>query len=174
MALIPGIRMAVITRRGLARTGLARSAAEADRWMRDAAEYRAGGPIDRPVIGVTARPGGAFPRVRIHKRTPYHRIRDWLPATGSLDDPRDPAREAVLVRLPSARTARTLIVLRDALVVSLAGPAGEAGRPLDGFLRLRAAGEDTSIDDVVLVMHVAERLSPWIALRPADVDVERF
>ena len=174
MAVTPGIRMAVITRRGLARTGLARSADEGERWMRDAMEYRAGDPIDRPVIGVTPRPGGGFPRLRIRKGTPYHRVDDWLPATGSPDDPRDAAREAVLGRLPAARTARTLIVLRTALVVSLAGPASEAGRPLDGFLRLRAAGEETSIDDVVLVMHVPERLSPWIAVRPADADVERF
>ena len=174
MAVNTATRIAVITRRGRVRAGLARSAAEADRWLQDAIEYQARGPLDRAVVSVTARPGGAFPRIRVRRGTPCQRVDRWLPATPSSGDPRQPVREAALARLPASRAARTLIVLRTGIVVCLLGPASEAGRPLDGFLRLRAAADGTSLEDVVLVMHVPERLDPWIAASPADAAIERF
>ena len=167
-------RIAVITRRGHVSAGLARSAGEAERWLRDAIEHRARDPLDRAVVSLTARPGGAFPRIRVRRGTPCQRVDRWLPATDSPGDPRRPAREAFLARLPASRTARTLIALRTGIVACLLGPASEAGRPLDGFLRLRAAADGTSLEDVVLVMHVPERLGPWIAVSPADAGIERF
>ena len=174
MAVNAATRIAVITRRGHVSAGLARSADEAERWLQDVIEYRARGPVDQAIASVTARPGGAFPRIRLRKGTPCQRVDRWLPATPSPGDPRQAAREAALARLPASRTARTLIALRTGIVVCLLGPASEAGRPLDGFLRLRAAADGTSLEDVVLVMHVPERLGPWIAVSPADAGIERF
>ena len=106
--------------------------------------------------------------------TPYERLRDWLAAPASPGDPRNPRREAVTARLPAGSRARTLIALRTGLIVTLAGPAADGGRPLDRFLRVQAARSNASLSDIVLVMHAADRLSPWIAVSPPDLDVERF
>ena len=67
-----------------------------------------------------------------------------------------------------------MIALRTAVLVTLTGAAEEGGGLLDGYLRLLAAGEGTSTGDVALVMHVAGRLGPWIAVNPAGADLERF
>ena len=58
--------------------------------------------------------------------------------------------------------------------MTLTGPATDGGRPLDRFLRVQAARSNASLSDIVLVMHVADRLSPWIAVSPPDVGVEPF
>ena len=173
MALTAATRVAVITRRGRSRTGLAQSRVEACRWMEDAVRYRAGA-TDRAIVSIQAPPGSGRPAIGIRSGTPYERLRDWLAAPASPSDPRGPRREAVIARLPAGSGARTLIALRTGLVVTLAGPATDGGRPLDRFLRVQAARSNASLSDVVLVMHVADRLSPWIAVSPLDVGVERF
>ena len=174
MALTAATRVAVITRRGHARIGLAQSRDEADRWTEDAIRYRAAGAIGRAIVAINARPGLGRPAIGIRRGTPYERLRDWLAAPASPSDPRNPRREAVVARLPAGSCARTLIALRTGLIVTLTGPAGEGGRPLDRFLRVQAARSNASLNDIVLVMHVADRLSPWIAVSPPGVDVERF
>ncbi len=174
MALTAATRLAVITRRGRSRTGLAQSRAEACRWMEDAIRYRAAGATDRAIVSIQAPPGSRRPAIGIRGGTPYDRLRNWLAAPASPSDPRSPRREAVFARLPAGSRARTLIALRTGLIVTLAGPADEGGRPLDRFLRVQAARSNASLSDVVLVMHVADRLSPWIAVSPLDVGVERF
>lgn len=174
MALTEATRLAVITRRGRARMGLAQSREEADRWTEDAIRYRAGGAIGRAIIAISVPPGPWLPAIRIRNGTPYDRPRDWLAAPASHSDPRSPRREVVIARLPAGSRARTLIALRTGLIVTLTGPATDGGKLLDRFLRVQAARSNTSLSDVVLVMHVADRLSPWIAVYPADLDVERF
>ena len=174
MALTAATRITVITRRGHARMGLAQSRDEADRWMEDAIRYRAGGATGRAIVSINAPPGSGPPAIGICKGTPYERLRDWLAAPASPSDPRSPRREAVLAKLPAGSCARTLIALRTGLIVTLTGPATDGGRPLDRFLRVQAARSNASLSDVVLVMHVAHRLSPWIAVSPPDLDVERF
>ena len=174
MALTVATRVAVITRRGHTRLGLALSRAEADRWMEDAIRYRATGPTDRAIVAVNAPPGSGRPAIGIRKGTPYERLRAWLATPASPSDPRCPRREAVIARLPAGSRARTLIALRTGLIVTLAGPATDGGRPLDRFLRVLAARSNASLSDVVLIMHVADRLSPWIAVSPPDIGVQRF
>lgn len=174
MALTEATRLAVITRRGRARMGLAQSRDEANRWMKDAIRYRAAGALDRAIVSINARPGFGPPALGIRKGTPYERLRDWLADPASPSDPRSPRREAVIARLPAGSRARTLIALRTGRIVTLTGPAADGGRPLDRFLRVQAARSNASLSDIVLVMHVADRLSPWIAVCPPDLDVERF
>ena len=174
MALTAPTRVAVITRRGRLRTGLAQSRVEACRWMEDAIRYRAAGATDRAIVSIQAPPGSARPAIGIRGGTPYDRLRDWLAAPASPRDPRSPRREAVIARVPAGSCARTLIALRTGLIVTLTGPADEGGRPLDRFLRVQAARSNASLSDIVLVMHVADRLSPWIAVSPPGVGVERF
>ena len=174
MALSPAARSAVITRRGHARTGLAQSAREAGEWVKDAVAYRGGAPFDRAIVAISRDAASPRPRIRIRRGTPYERIGDWLGAPRSPGDPRHPRREAVLGRLPPGSCGRTVIALRTARVVTLTGPAEESSGLLDGYLRLLAAGEGTSTRDVALVVHVADRLGPWIAVSPADADLDRF
>ena len=174
MALSPAARSAVITRRGHARTGLALSAREAGEWMKDAVAYRGGAPADRAIVAISRDAASPRPRIRIRRGTPYERIDDWLGRPPSPGDPRHPRREAVLRRLPPGSAGRTVIALRTAVLVTLTGAAEEGGGLLDGYLRLLAAGEGTSTGDVALVMHVAGRLGPWIAVNPAGADLERF
>ena len=57
MALTAATRLAVITRRGHARIGLAQSRGEADRWMEDAIRYRAAGAAGRAIVSINAPPG---------------------------------------------------------------------------------------------------------------------
>ena len=80
----------------------------------------------------------------------------------------------MIAKLPAGSCARTLIALRTGLIVTLTGPAADGARPLDRFLRVQAARSNASLSDVAFVMHVADRLSPWIAVNPPDVDVKRF
>ena len=174
MALTAATRLVVITRRGHARIGLALSRAEADRWKEDAISYRAAGATGRAIIAITAPPGSGHPAVGIRRGTPYERLRDWLADPESPNDPRNPRREAVIAKLPAGSCARTLIVLRTGLIVTLTGPATDGGRPLDRFLRVQAARSNASLSDVVLATQVADRLGPWIAVSPPDVVVERF
>ena len=166
MALSPATRSAVITRRGHARTGLAQSTREAAEWMNDAAAYRGGSPLDRAIVAISRDSESPRPRIRIRRGTPYERIHDWLGAPRSPGDPRHPRREAALQRLPPGSAGRTVIALRTAVLVTLAGAAEESGGLLDGYLRLLAAGEGTSAADVALVVHVADRLGPWVAVSP--------
>ncbi len=174
MALTAATRLAVITRRGHSRIGLAQSHDEADRWTENAIRYRAAGATGRAIVAIKAPPGPGRPAIAIREGTPYERLRDWLAAPASPADPRSPRREAVIARLPAGSCARTLIALRTGLIVTLTGPATDGGRPLDRFLRVQAARSNASLSDVALVMHVADRLGPWIAVSPPDVDVERF
>ena len=58
--------------------------------------------------------------------------------------------------------------------MTLTGAADEGGRPLYRFVRIQAARPSATLSDVAFVMHVADRLSPWIAVSPPDVDVKRF
>ena len=58
-------------------------------------------------------------------------------------------------------------MLRTGLIVTLTGPATDGGRPLDRFLRVQAARSNASLSDVVLVVHVADRLSPWNRGQPS-------
>ena len=174
MALTVATRLAVITRRGQSRIGLAQSRDEADRWTKDAIRYRAAGATGRAIVSINAPPGSGRPAIAIRRGTPYERLRDWLAAPASPGDPRSPRREAVIAKLPAGSCARTLVALRTGLIVTLTGPATEGGRPLDRFLRVQAARSNASLSDVVLVMHVADRLGPWIAVSPPDVVVERF
>lgn len=174
MALTAATRLAVITRRGRARMGLAQSREEADRWTEDALRYRADGATGRAIIAISAPPRPGLPAIRIRNGTPYEHLRDWLAAPASHSDPRSPRREAVIARLPAGSRARTLIALRTGRIVTLTGPATDGGRPLDRFLRVQAARSNASLSDIVLAMHVADRLSPWIAVCPPDLDVERF
>ena len=174
MALTAATRVAVITRRGRSRMGLAQSRDEAERWMEDAIRYRAAGATGRAIVAINAPPGSGRPAIGIRRGTPYERLRDWLAAPASPSDPRSPRREVVIARLPAGSCARTLIALRTGLIVTLTGPATDGGRPLDRFLRVQAARSNASLSDIVLVMHVADRLSPWIAVSPPDVGVERF
>ena len=174
MALTAATRLAVITRRGHARIGLAQSRAEADRWLEDAIRYHAAGATDRAIVSINAPPRSGRPAIGIRRGTPYERPRDWLAAPASAGDPRSPRREAVIAKLPAGSCARTLIALRTGLIVTLTSPADEGGRPLDRFLRVQAARSNASLSDIVLVMHVADRLGPWIAVSPPDVVVEHF
>ena len=174
MALTAATRLAVITRRGRLRIGLAQSRDEADRWLEDAIRYRAAGATGRAIVSINASPGSGRPAIGIRRETPYEPLRHWLAAPVSAGDPRSPRREAVTAKLPAGSCARTLIALRTGLIVTLTGPATDGGRPLDRFLRVQAARSNASLSDVVLVMHVADRLSPWIAVSPPDVKVERF
>ena len=174
MALTAATRLAVITRRGQLRIGLAQSREEADRWMEDARRYRAAGATDRAAVSINAPPGSGPPAIGIREGTPYERLCDWLAAPASPSDPRSPRREAVSARLPSGSRARTLIALRTGRVVTLTGHAVDGGRPLDRYLRVQAARSNASLSDVVLIMHVVERLSPWIAVCPPDIGVQRF
>ena len=174
MALSPPTRSAVITRRGHARTGLAQSAREAGEWMNDAVAYREDAPLDRAIVAISRDSASPRPRIRIRRGTPYERIDDWLGRPPSPGDPRHPRREAVLRKLPPGSGGKTVIALRTAVLVTLTGAAEEGGGLLDGYLRLLAAGEETSAADVALVVHVAGRLGPWIAVGPAAADLERF
>ncbi|MCY4120820.1 MAG: hypothetical protein OXG72_07855 [Acidobacteria bacterium] len=174
MALTAPTRLAVITRRGHARIGLAQSRDEADRWLEDAVRYRTAGATGRAIVSINASPASGRPAIGIRKGTPYERLRDWLAAPASPSDPRSPRREAVIAKLPAGSCARTLVALRTGLIVTLTGPATDGGRPLDRYLRVQAARSSASLSDIVLVMHVADRLSPWIAVSPPDFDVERF
>ena len=174
MALTAATRVAVITRRGNLRSGLAQSRGEAGRWTSDAIRYRAAGATDRAIISITAPPGSGLPAIGIRKGTPYERLRDWLAVPASPSDPRHPRREAAMARLPTGSCMRTLIVLRTGLITALTGSATDGGRPLDRFLRVQAARSNASLSDVVLVVHVVDRLSPWIAVSPPDIGVERF
>ena len=174
MALTRGIRTTVITRRGHTRVGLAQSSGEARRWLADAMDYRGGCPVGRAIVAISRAADAERPRIRVRRGTPYERIGDWLGPPPSLNDPRHPRRDALLCRLPPESTARTLIALRSGAVTTLTGPASEAGRPLDAYLRVQAAGEATSAGDIALVMHVADRLAPWIAVSAGDVRIERF
>ena len=174
MALSPAARSAVITRRGHARTGLAQSAREAGEWMRDAVAYRGGAPFDRAIVAISRDSASPRPRIRIRRGTPYERIDDWLGEPRSTGDPRHPRHEAVVRKLPPGSAGRTVIALRTAVLITLTGAAEEGGGLLDGYLRLLAAGEGTSPGDVALVVHVADRLGPWIAVNPAGADLERF
>ena len=167
-------RVAVITRRGRLRMGLAQSRGEADRWMEDAIRYRAAGATGRAIVALKAPPEPGRPAIGIREGTPCERLCDWLAAPASPSDPRSPRREAVIARLPAGSRARTLIALRTGLIVTLTGPAADGVRPLDRFLRVHAARSNASLSDVAFVMHVADRLSPWIAVSPPDVDVKRF
>ncbi len=174
MALTAATRVAVITRRGHVRTGLAQLRDEAGRWMEDSIRYRAAGATDRAIVSIVAPPEPGRPAVGIRRGTPYERLCDWIADPASAGDPRNPRRESLIERLPPGSCARTLIALRTGLVVTLIGPADEGGRPLDRFLRVQAARSNASLSDVVLVMHVADRLGPWIAVSPPDLNVERF
>ena len=174
MALTAATRVAVITRRGRSRIGLAQSRDEADRWLEDAIRYRAAGATDRAIVSINASAGSGRPAIGMRRGTPYERLHDWLAAPVSPSDPRSSRREAVIAKLPAGSCTRTLIALRTGLIVTLTEPATDGGRPLDRFLRVQAARSNASLSDIVLVMHVADRLSPWIAVSPPDVDVERF
>ena len=174
MALTRCTRTTVITRRGHTRVGLAQSSGEARRWLADATDYRGGCPFDRAIVAVSRAADAERPRIRVRRGTPYERIDDWLDSPPSPNDPRHPRRDALMRRLPPESAARTLIALRSGIVATLAGPASEAGRPLDAYLRLLAAGKTTSASDVALVMHVADRLAPWIAVSAGDIGIERF
>ena len=174
MALTRGIRTTVITRRGHTRAGLAQSSDEARRWLADATDYRGGGPPDRAVAAISFAGDAERPRIHVRRGTPYERIDDWLGARPSPNDSRHPRRDALMRKLPPESAARTLIALRNGIVTTLTGPASEAGRPLDAYLRLQAAGRTTSASDIVLVMHVADRLAPWIAVSAGDIEIERF
>ena len=174
VALRRGTRTTVITRRGHTRVGLAQSSGEARRWLADAMDYRGGCPFDRAVVAISRAADAERPRIRVRRGTRYERIGDWLDSPPSPDDPRHPRRDALMRRLPPERAARTLIALRSGIVATLIGPASEAGRPLDAYLRLRAAGKATSLGDIALVVHVADRLAPWIAVSAGDVRIERF
>ena len=174
MALTAATRVAVITRRGHSTMGLAQSRDEAERWMEDAIRYRAAGATGRAIVAIQAPPAPGRPAIGIRKAAPCERLHDWLEAPASPSDPRSPRREAVIARLPAGSRARTLIALRTGLIVTLTGPATEGGRPLDRFLRVQAARSNASLCDVAFVMHVADRLSPWIAVSPPGVDVKRF
>ena len=57
MALTAATRVAVITRRGRSRMGLAQSRDEAERWMEDAIRYRAAGATGRAIVAINAPPG---------------------------------------------------------------------------------------------------------------------
>ena len=174
MALSRATRSAVITRRGHARTGLAQSAREAGEWMRDAVAYREGAPLDRAIVAISRDSASPRPRVRIRRGTPYERIGDWLGRPPSPGDPRHPRREAAIRKLPPGSAGTTVIALRTAVLVTLTGAAEESGGLLDGYLRLLAAGEGTSTADVAIVVHVADRLGPWIAVGPAAAHLEHF
>lgn len=174
MALTPGIRTTVITRRGHTRAGLAQSSGEARRWLADATSYRGGGPFDRAVVAISRASDAERPRIRVRRGTPYERIGDWLGARPSPNDPRHPRRGALMRRLPPESAARTLIALRNGIIVTLTGPASEAGRPLDAYLRLQAAAKAAPANDIALVLHVADRLAPWIAVSADDIRIERF
>ncbi len=174
MALTRGTRTTVITRRGHTRVGLAQSSGEARRWLADATDYRGGCPFDRAIIAISRADDDQRPRIRVRRGTPYERIDAWLGPRPSPNDPRHPRRDALMRRLPPESAARTLIALRSGAVTTLTGPASEAGRPLDAYLRLQAAAEDASAADIALVMHVAGRLAPWIAVSAGDVRIERF
>ena len=157
MALTGATREAVITRLGHVRVGLAQSRDEADRWIKGAKRYRAARAMDRAIVSNNAPPGSGPPALGMRKGTRYERLSDWLAAPAS---PSDPRREAVIARLPAGSCAITLIALRTRLIVTLTGPATDRGRPLDPFLRVQAARSNASLSDVVLVLHVADRLSP--------------
>lgn len=174
MALTRGTRTTVITRRGHLRVGLAQSSAEACRWLTDATDYHGGGPVDRAIVAISRAADAERPWIRVRFGTPYARIGDWLDARRTPNDPRHPHRDALMRRLPPESSARTLIALRSGIVTTLTGPASEAGRPLDAYLRLQAAGKATSASDIVLVMHVADRLAPWIAVSAGGIRIERF
>ncbi|MCY4574463.1 MAG: hypothetical protein OXF01_16900, partial [Gemmatimonadetes bacterium] len=85
-----------------------------------------------------------------------------------------PGGEAVMAGRRAGSCARPLTALRTGLIVTLTGPADDGGRPLDRFLRVQAARSNASLSNIMLVMHVADRLSPWIAVSPPHVGVERF
>ena len=174
MALTAATRVAVITRRGHLRIGLAQSPEEAGRWTVDAIRYRAAGTTDRATVSINAPPGSGPPVIGIRTGTPYERLRDWLATPTSPSDPRNPRREAVIAKLPAGSRTRTLIVLRRGRIVTLAGPATDGGRSLDRFLRLQSARSNAFLSDVVLVMHIADRLRPWLAVSPPDIGVEHF
>ncbi len=170
----PGRRGAVITRRGNTRFGLAQSDAEAESWIASAVEYRGGGPADRVLVTIRSRPGDARPRIGIRKGTRYDRLAAWSPGPGSVNDPRHPRRRTLIAKLPADTRARTLAARADGLVMAVEGPADEGPLPLDGLLRLDAAEGSGERSGVVLVMHVVERLAPWIAVSPAHLVIERF
>lgn len=172
MALTRATRTSVITRRGHTRVGLAQSSGEARRWLADATDYRGGCSFDRAIVAISRAGDDERPRIRLRRGTPYERVDRWLGRPPSPDDPRHPRRGALLRKLPPESAARTLIALRSGIVVTLAGPASEAGRPLDAYLRLQAAAKDASAADIALVMHVADRLAPWIAVSAGDVRIE--
>ena len=172
MALTRATRTSVITRRGHTRVGLAQSSGEARRWLADATDYRGGGRFDRAIVAISRAGDDERPRIRVRRGTPYERVDRWLGPPPSPDDPRHPRRGALLRRLPPESAARTLIALRSGIVVTLAGPASEAGRPLEAYLRVQAAAKDASAADIALVMHVADRLAPWIAVSAGDVRIE--
>ncbi len=174
MALTRGTRTTVITRRGRTRAGLAQSSGEARRWLADATDYHGGGPFDRAIVAISRAGDAERPRIRVRRGTPYERIGDWLGACPSPNDPRHPHRGALLRRLPPESAARTLVALRNGIIVTLTGPASEAGRPLDAYLRLQAAAKTAPANGIVLVMHVADRLAPWIAVSAGDIRIERF
>ena len=174
MALTRGIRTTVITRRGHTRAGLAQSTGEARRWLADATDYRGGCSFDRAIVAISRAGDDEWPRIRVRRGTPVERIGDWLGPPPSPNDPRHPRREALMRRLPPESAARTLIALRNGIIVTLTGPASEAGRPLDAYLRLHAAAKTTSAGGIALAMHVADRLAPWIAVSADDVRIERF
>ena len=174
MALTRGIRTTVITRRGHTRVGFAQSSGEARRWLADATDYRGGGPFDRAIIAISRAGDDERPRIRVRRGTPYERIDRWLGPPPSPNDPRHPRRDALMRRLPPESATRTLIALRNGMIVTLTGPANEAGRPLDAYLRLQAAAKTTSAGGIALVMHVADRLAPWIAVSAGDTRIERF
>ena len=174
MALTRGTRTTVITRRGHTRVGLAQSSGEARRWLADATDYRGGCPMGRAIVAISRADDAERPRIHVRRGTPYERVDRWLGPPPSPTDPRHPRRDALLRRLPPESAARTLIALRSGAVTTLTGPASEAGRPLDAYLRLQAAGEAASAADIALVMHVADRLAPWIAVSAGDVRIERF
>ncbi len=174
VALTAATRVAVVTRRGHLRIGLAQSPEEAGRWTEDAIRYRAARTADRAIVSINAPPGSGHPVIGIRTGTPYERLRNWLAAPTSPSDPRNPQREAVIAKLPAGSCARTLIAFRTGQIAALAAPATDGGQPLDRFLRVQAARSNASLRDVVLVMHVADRLSPWIAVSPPDIGVERF
>ena len=174
MALTAPIRVVVITRRGHVRIGLAQLREEAERWTMDAIRYRAAGATDRAIVSIAVPPRSGQPAIGIRKGTPYERLRDWLAAPVSPSDPRNRRRKVAMARLPSGSCARTLIAFRTGQIAALKAPATDGGRPLDRFLRVQAARSNASLSDVVLVMHVADRLSPWIAVSPPDIGVERF
>ena len=175
MALTAATRVAVITRRGHATIGLAQSPDEADRWTEDAIRYRAAGAMDRAIVSINAPPPPERPAIPIRTGTPYERLRDWLAAPASPNEPAQPAARCRDHKAAGQKLREnTLIALRTGLIVTLTGPGTDGAGPSTSSSVSKPPGRTPPLNEVALVMHVPDRLSPWIAVNPPNVDVQCF